>query len=398
MGDRPPTRGHAAPPCYGHRVSGLQAVQGMIGAAWSRPRAAGADGPKPRDAVVIAALAAVCVIEGATRPDLEWPVATTLATIAILPALLWRRTRPLISVAVMTCSTCAFALAHAAAGVEPNALVATFAFLSAPYALFRWGSGRDRIACAAVIAASLLFSSSLGSDRIADIIAGIAFMGGACLIGALRRERRESRERRLETVRAREREALARDLHDTVAHHVSAIVIRAQVASADPRDAARVAESLGVIEREAQAVLADMRSLVRTLRAPADYAPSAGLDELARLADAGPPPVTVRIDAPDDLPIVVASTLFRIAQEGVTNARRHARAATAIDVSVTVEAGTAHITVRDDGAPPYPASGDGHGLQGMSERAALLDGDLAAGPDPAGGWTLCAALPLGDSA
>jgi signal transduction histidine kinase len=179
-----------------------------------------------------------------------------------------------------------------------------------------------------------------------------------------------------------------------VAHHVSAIVIRAQVASADPRDTPRVAESLRVIETEAQAVLADMRSLVRTLRAPADYAPTAGLEELARLADPGPPKVTVRIDAPEDLPSIVATTLFRIAQEGVTNARRHSRDATAIDISITVDTEAARIVVRDDGALARPDTGNGHGLQGMSERASLLGGDMDAGPDPAGGWTLRASLPL----
>jgi signal transduction histidine kinase len=365
-----------------------------LATAWSRPRVAGAEGPRPRDVAIVVAAAALCVVEGAIRPDLAWPAATTLVTIAILFALLWRRTRPLVSVLVMTGSTSAFALAHAVAGVEPNALATTFVLLTIPYALFRWGSGRDRIGGAVVIAVGLLFSSSLSSDPIAETIAGVAFLGGASLIGALRRERVASRARLVDTVRAREREALARDLHDTVAHHVSAIVIRAQVASADPRDTARVTESLGVIESEAQAVLDDMRSLVRTLRAPADYAPTAGLGELARLADPGPPPVTVRIDAPADVPGIVASTLFRIAQEGITNARRHARDATAIDVSVTVGSSTARVVVRDDGVAAGPASGDGHGLQGMAERAALLGGDMAAGPDPDGGWTLRASLPL----
>lgn len=372
----------------------LRSIRKGIATAWSRPPVAGAEGPRPRDIALAAAAAALCVVEGAARPDLAWPVATTLVTIAILFALLWRRTRPLVSVLAMTGSTSAFALSHAVAGVEPNALVTTFVLLTIPYALFRWGSGRDRIAGAVAIAVGLLFSSSLSSDPVAELIAGVAFLGGACLIGALRRERVASRARLVDTVRAREREALARDLHDTVAHHVSAIVIRAQVASADPRDAARVTESLGVIEREAQAVLDDMRSLVRTLRAPADFAPTAGLDELARLADPGPPPVTVRIDAPADVPGIVASTLFRIAQEGITNARRHARDATAIDVSVTVESGTARVVVSDDGAPAGPAAGDGHGLQGMAERAALLGGDMAAGPDRDGGWTLRASLPL----
>ncbi|WP_030161473.1 sensor histidine kinase [Glycomyces sp. NRRL B-16210] len=369
-------------------------MHSKLAAAWSRPRAEGAEGPRPRDFALVVALVAVSLVEGAVRPDLAWPSATMLVTVAILPVLLWRRTRPLISVAVMTGSTSAFALAQAAAGLDPNALVTTAAFLTVPYALFRWGSGRDRIAGAVVVAAGLVFSSVLGRDPLADTIAGVAFMGGACLIGALRRERVEARARLLDTVRSREREALARDLHDTVAHHVSVIVIRAQVASADPRDTARVAESLGVIEREAQAVLSDMRSLVRTLRAPAEYAPTAGMDELARLADPGPPPVTVRLNAPEELPGIVASTLFRIAQEGVTNARRHARGATGIEVTVDVEADTARLTVHNDGAPAKPNSGEGHGLQGMTERVALLGGEVTAGPDPAGGWTLNAVLPV----
>ncbi|MDA1361851.1 histidine kinase [Glycomyces luteolus] len=371
----------------------VSAFRRTMRGAWSRPRVAGADGPRTRDAVLAGAIAAIGVLEGAVRPDLEWRAATVLATIAILPVLLWRRTRPLLSAVVLTGSTAAFALAHSAAGIEPNALIATFVFLTVPYALFRWGSGRDRLVGGAVIAVGLVCSSSLGSDPIADIAAGVAFMGGACLIGALRRERLEARARLLDSVRAREREALARDLHDTVAHHVSAIVIRAQVASAD---AERVAESLDVIEREAQAVLGEMRSLVRTLRAPADYAPTAGLPELARLADPGPPKVTVQIKAPEELPVVVASTLFRIAQEGVTNARRHARDASRIEVAVTVEPDAARIAVRDDGAPSRPGSNGGHGLQGMAERAALLGGDVSAGPESGGGWTLRASLPLGD--
>lgn len=368
---------------------------GRLSGAWTRPGAAGAAGPRPRDFAIAGALAAASLVEGAARTDLPWPLATTLVTLAVLCAFPWRRVRPLTCVAVMTSLTVGFAIAQRLADADPNALFTMFALLAIPYALFRWGSGRARIAGGAVIAVGLAVTGPLSRDPIADAIAGIAFLGGACLIGALRRERAASRRQRLDAVRAREREALARDLHDTVAHHLSAIVIRAQVVGEDPHDTTRVTESVGVIEREAQAVLADMRSLVRALRSPADYAPSAGLDELARLAEPGPPPVRVRIDAPEDLPAVVASTLFRIAQEGVTNARRHARAATAIDVSVQADSAAAHILVRDDGEPARPAAGDGHGLRGMSERAALLGGDVAAGPDPDGGWSLRATLPLG---
>ncbi|WP_100444184.1 sensor histidine kinase [Glycomyces xiaoerkulensis] len=379
-------------------MSNMPSVRGFAGAAWHRPPAAGAEGPRPRDAVVVIALSAAAVLEGAIRSDLPWPTATTVLTLAILAGLPWRRSRPLAVMAAMTLATSAFEIAQTVGGVEPNALVTSLALLAVPYAVFRWGSGRDRIAGGAVLATGLALSLVLGSEGFTGVVAGIALVGSVCLIGALRRARVESRMREIEAVRASEREALARDLHDTVAHHASAIVIRAQVAAADPRDTTRVAESLGVIEDEAQAVLADMRALVQALRAPADYAPSAGLAELAGLAGLGPPPVTVSLDAPVAPSAAVASTLYRIAQEGVTNARRHARAATSIDVAVTVDADSASVIVHDDGAAARPAAGDGHGLRGMSERAALLGGEVTAGPDPGGGWTMRATLPIGDSA
>lgn len=344
--------------------------------------------------MLVIALSVAAVLEGVLRTDLTWPLATTLLTVALLSWLPWRRSHPLPAVTTTTLLTTGFSLAQVVAGVAPNALATMFALLAIPYALFRWGSGRDRVLGGAVLAAGLVLSIVLGEEGFAGAVAGVAFVGGACLTAALRRERMESRTRQLEAVRAAEREALARDLHDTVAHHVSVIVIRAQAAAASPQDTSRVAQSLGVIETEAQAVLNDMRSLVRTLRAPADYAPAAGLAELARLAGPGPPRVAVRVEVPGDVPDVVGSTLFRIAQEGMTNARRHARAATAIDVTVTGDSDAVYIVVRDDGAPTRPTSSRGHGLMGMSERAALLGGSVTAGPDPAGGWTMRASLPL----
>lgn len=370
----------------------------LIGAAWSSPRSAGGEGPRRRDVTLVVTLVAATVLEGTIRTDLTWPLATTLVTLAILPGMLWRRSHPLVVVATTSSATAAFALAQAVAGAGQDGLATMFALIAIPHALFRWGSGRERILGAGALLAGLGFSTALGADLIEGAISGIIFVGGACLIGALRRERVESRARQLDAMRTREREALARDLHDTVAHRASAIAIRAQVAGEDLRDESRVSESLDIIEGEAQSILTDMRTLVRTLRESAEYAPSAGLAELGRLAAPGPPPVSVRIEVPDDVPGIVATTLFRIAQEGITNARRHARAVTVIDVSVSVEPDAACIVVRDDGAMARPASGDGHGLRGMAERAALLGGGVTAGPAPEGGWTLRATLPLDGAA
>ncbi len=87
--------------------------------------------------------------------------------------------------------------------------------------------------------------------------------------------------------------------------------------------------------------------------------------------------------------------MFRIAQESVTNALRHARGATRVIVRVTDEDGSIRIQVRDDGAGEPAGWGTGYGLVGMNERAVLLGGRLTAGPQPDGGWLVDAVLPRG---
>ena len=96
----------------------------------------------------------------------------------------------------------------------------------------------------------------------------------------------------------------------------------------------------------------------------------------------------------DDLGPPVDAAIYRIAQESITNAVRHARRATRVDVSVAGESDCVRLTVRDDGdAGSTGRSGAGYGLVGMAERAMLLGGTLEAGPDPDGGWTVSAVLP-----
>jgi signal transduction histidine kinase len=99
----------------------------------------------------------------------------------------------------------------------------------------------------------------------------------------------------------------------------------------------------------------------------------------------------------DDLGPGVGAALYRLAQESVTNAVRHARGATRVEVLVTADDRSVHLRVSDDGdAAPPPAAG--YGIPGMIERADLLGGRCAAGPDPAGGWTVTAVLPRAGSA
>jgi signal transduction histidine kinase len=142
--------------------------------------------------------------------------------------------------------------------------------------------------------------------------------------------------------------------------------------------------------------LAEMRSMVRLLRRgeAADMAPGRKLADIEQLAsaDRGGPSVAVHITGDADLPPAVAAAVYRLAQESVTNARRHARHATRIDVVIEVDEAGVHLNVSDDG-DAGPATSSGYGITGMTERAALLGGTLQAGRSPGGGWLVSAVLP-----
>lgn len=351
--------------------------------------------PRRGDFMLAIVLITLAVAEGAIRHDLPWPIATVGVTVVLLAGLPWRRSHPLILVLAMAVVTIGFAIAQALAGVTQSGLGVMFALLLVPFALLRWGTRIARIIGSAALAFGVLVSPALATgaavDRVIGAVVGLLFVGTACLLGALRRERASARERELTMARAQERESLARDLHDTVAHHVSSIAIRAQAATARGTETADTAESLAAIEKEASTALDEMRGIVRTLREPASYSPTRGLDDVAALATAGPPRVTVRIDVASEPSGLVAATLYRVAQEGVTNARRHAIGARSVDVDVRVEGSDVVMSITDDGQPA--PTGDGFGLRGMAERLTLLGGELDAGPTDDGGWTLRARIP-----
>ena len=218
-------------------------------------------------------------------------------------------------------------------------------------------------------------------------------------LGVAVRYRQRSHHQELDSVRSSERAELARELHDSVAHHVSAIAIQAQagqVRAATHPEAA--AEILAVIEEQASRTLEEMRSLVGALRDSegADLTPQQGVHDIRRLADqdGAVPAVDVHLDGSlDDLRPSVDAALYRLAQEAITNARRHARHATAVTVHVNGEVDDIRITVDDDGEGTGGSTAPGFGLTGMAERAKLLGGTFAAGPRTDGGWRVAAVLP-----
>ena len=373
-------------------------MRGMIRrlrSLWEAPSASPAP-PKRvwRDWVLVAVLPLVAIFEGLVRTDLPNALGTSFIVIALVPTLLWRRTHPLLMLVITFGVT---SLVQLITGHEIGLYSSAFLLLII-YSVFRWGSGRTIVIGAAIMIASALASTLAPPFDIANLIGGFTFLVVTGLLGLLLRVRAGSRMRELDRAKSNEREELARDLHDTVAHHVSAIAIQAQAGLAtvgtNP-DAATAA--LRVIEAEASRTLTEMRTMVRVLRQDdsAELAPAPKIADLQQLAGTrgASPVVDVQVTGDvDALPAPVGAAVYRIAQESITNARRHARNATRIDVRVVVGEARVRLTIHDDGAPGS-AGEPGYGITGMTERAALLGGTCTAGRDPDGGWTVTADLP-----
>lgn len=377
-------------------------MRDLLRPARSGPRAPHSIGPGPRDWVLVGALLAIILIEVGARPDVSWTGPSLLVAVALLPTLPWRRSRPLAMASLAFGAAAAFSVARLITGRSDLPELHSTAFLLIfPYALFRWGSERQAIAGVPIILGAAVLGAVSNRLTAGDSLAGVAVVLAAMATGAAVRYRARVREQEIEQARAGERERLARDLHDSVAHHVSAIAIRAQAGLAmAPTDREAAADALRVIAAEASRSLAEMRSIVRLLREeePAALAPQPRIADLARLADrsAGEPAIDLEISGEvDDLSPSVSAAVFRLAQESITNARRHARNATRIQVGVTADEASVRLRVCDDGDRPAgrPAATGGFGLIGMSERAALLGGSCSAGPNADRGWTVVAQLP-----
>ena len=296
--------------------------------------------------------------------------------------------------------------ARVAAGKEPLTLITGASVLVLVYALFRWGTTRQAAAGSAVVLVEWLVSVTTDFTDFTgatDAVLGLAVLLLAGAVGTAVRYQRIVRAQQLDRVRFHERDTLARELHDTVAHHVSAMAVQAQAGQflAHTGDQDGAAEALALIEQEASRALAEMRTMVRTLRrdhgAP-EGAPARGVADIETLVTSeGVTGMRVDVDRRgdlDELRPAVEAALFRVAQESVTNAKRHARHATRVHVLVTGDRDTVRLNVTDDGE--HTVSGPrqpGYGLVGMAERVSLLGGTLEAGPNPARGWTVQATIP-----
>jgi signal transduction histidine kinase len=218
--------------------------------------------------------------------------------------------------------------------------------------------------------------------------------GGAVAVGLVLRDADSRRRSALNAVRTGERLLLARELHDLVAHHITGVVVLAQ---AGRRVAPERDEVFGEIEQAGAEALAAMRRLVGMLRTEGELgaAPSGLLNAVEQ---AVPPEANLTVhDGLDVLTVTpeAATTVHRVIQESVTNARRHAPQARQIDVHVRVDGDWLVVEVANDGVRSAPAGDRGYGLVGMAERVEALGGSLLAGAAPGQRWLVTARLPLG---
>jgi signal transduction histidine kinase len=227
--------------------------------------------------------------------------------------------------------------------------------------------------------------------------------------GELARSAAERRAQERQRIVADERARIARELHDVVAHTVSVIVVQAG-AAADVFDARpdRARAALDTIQSAGRTALGELRAMLATMRPddPDPRTPQPGLEQLDALAASlGATGLRVAVrhtGAVRPVPANVGLSAYRIVQESLTNTLRHARATRAeVDLRWTDTA--LHLEITDDGVDGTgggirPSPGGGAGLVGMRERARLLGGSLDAGPLPAGGFRVSAALPLPERA
>jgi signal transduction histidine kinase len=200
---------------------------------------------------------------------------------------------------------------------------------------------------------------------------------------------------------AEERARIARELHDIVAHAMSVMVLQVgAVRHKLPQALEEDRDALGRVEQAGRTALAEMRRLLGAMRSDGDgleLGPQPGLDALDTLVDdVGRAGLPVRLHVEGEsfpLPRAIDLSAYRIVQEGLTNALKHARASHA-EVTVRYRPDELELEVADDGHGPAPTNGHGHGLVGIRERVKIYGGEMTAGAAPLGGFVLSARLPV----
>ena len=346
------------------------------------------------------------------QPYLGWFTAPAVALV-IIP-LLGRRRFPFWAPAAVWLLAVAASFADGQLVVTP--VSAFLAAMIASYLLGNLGDGRQArlglaiVVCGAVIVVDNQPDHVSGEFIFIPVLFAVAWGAGLAL--RERAGRAEAAERRAvhaeyereaaaRVAAAAERARIARELHDTIAHAVSVMVLQAgAVRHKLPDTHQEHKNALRDVEQTGRTALTDMRHLLDAMREDgegADLAPQPGLDRLGGLLDEiGRAGLPVRLCVCGDrfpLPGGVDISAYRIVQEGLTNALKHASATEAV-VSLHYTPDELGIEVRDNGQGATHSNGHGHGLIGIRERVRLYDGEMATGTPAGGGFLLSTRLPL----
>lgn len=357
--------------------------------------------------VVLALTLLVVGVGGLLTHEIQetpWAITIPVAVVTSL-SLLWRTRAPLIA-AVVT------ALANIAQGVwadvPPGSVVSLVVLL-----LLSYGVGTEcEEALAACGLGALLLSSFFTDWREggSDYVFITVLLGGAWLLGRAARSWRtrattaEQHQRDVARLAvADERSRIARELHDVVAHGLSVIAVQADAAEAAlAHDPALAGEPLRAIRTSARDALSDMRQLLEVLRTESsdERAPARGLADLPHLVEgmrASGLPLETEIRVDQDVPAGLSLTIFRIAQEGLTNVRTHA-GTVPTHLEIVGDAGQVRVRVANEAGAAPRADQDGiphgHGLIGVRERVRAAGGTVTAGPTAGGGFEIDVVLPL----
>ncbi|MCZ2821226.1 histidine kinase [Modestobacter sp. VKM Ac-2977] len=357
----------------------------------------------------LAGLAVVMIVSGfgtLAAPSLDLGAVVVATSLMALGLFLFRRTQPAVPFGVCAVS--------AVLGFSP-----TGPWLLASYAVGRysdswWVRGGVGMGGAVAIAVTAdpvtvggwtIVAAATGAIVALPAALGIWQRTREQLLGVLR-ERAERAEAERELL-ARdavlfERTRIAREMHDAVGHRVSLMVLQAGAIELAARDADRVEQLAGQVQTAGRRALVELRQMVGVLRAgdvdeDAPLGPQPGLEDLPRLVDqAREAGMDVALTGVADVPVdpAVGRAAYRIAQEALTNAGKHAPGAR---VQVTAEHRPEELHLRVvNGAPtrpPQPVPGDGYGLVGLGERVRTLGGRLTAEPRLDGGFVVEAVLP-----
>ncbi|MET8864889.1 histidine kinase [Nonomuraea sp. NPDC004580] len=377
---------------------------------------------------VAGALALTLVLRPLPSPLVAVPA---LLTVAAMSLVWWPKARPLLPAITATTGAagamCTLVwLADPGIPGGPSTWVHTVAVLTLITLTVRWSAVRQAAPAVGVAAISeallglqITQPPPSGLDAVALTLFWSIGTAGAVGLGAYLRILDRRRVDAVTQARRTQRLQLARDLHDFVAHDVSAIVIQAQAAQILlDRDPAEAAAALRAIEEDGARALASMDRTVRMLRElegdSASAEPLPGLDDLPdlvrRFADAGFPDTEMRVGPSGPVPREVGTTIYRIVVEALTNVRKHAPAGSSVTIQVSDETGAVVVTVADraDGQAHGHTHGQardqallrlpsaeraGVGLVGLAERVQALGGEFASGPAAGGGWVVKAVFP-----